>query len=100
MKAFSYRGADLLLQLYVQPKASRDQIVGLHGDAIKIAITAPPVEGKANAHIQKLLATLFAVSRSQIELVKGDLSRHKQVLIKAPFQLPPELASLYIQEHQ
>lgn len=98
MKAFSYRGADLLLQLYVQPKASRDQIVGLHGDAIKIAITAPPVEGKANSHIQKLLATLFAVSKSQVELVKGDLSRHKQVLIKAPFQIPAEFASLMQKE--
>lgn len=98
MKAFSYRGEDLLLQLYVQPKASRDQIVGLHGDAIKIAITAPPVEGKANSHIQKLLATLFAVSKSQVELVKGDISRHKQVLIKAPFQIPAELASLLQKE--
>lgn len=98
MKAFSYRGADLLLQLYVQPKASRDQIVGLHGDAIKIAITAPPIEGKANSHVQKLLATLFAVSKSQVELVKGDISRHKQVLIKAPFQIPAELASLMQKE--
>ncbi len=98
MNAFSYRGDDLLLQLYVQPKASRDQIVGLHGDAVKIAITAPPVEGKANSHIQKLLATLFAVSKSQVELVKGDISRHKQVLIKAPFQIPAELASLLQKE--
>lgn len=98
MNAFSYRGEDLLLQLYVQPKASRDQIVGLHGDAVKIAITAPPVEGKANSHIQKLLATLFAVSKSQVELVKGDISRHKQVLIKAPFQIPAELASLMQKE--
>ena len=89
---------DLLLQLYVQPKASRDQIVGLHGDAVKIAITAPPVEGKANSHIQKLLATLFAVSKSQVELVKGDISRHKQVLINAPFQIPAELASLLQKE--
>jgi hypothetical protein len=98
VNAFSYRGDDLLLQLYVQPKASRDQIVGLHGDAVKIAITAPPVEGKANSHIQKLLATLFAVSKSQVELVKGDISRHKQVLIKAPFQIPAELASLLQKE--
>lgn len=98
MNAFSYRGEDLLLQLYVQPKASRDQIVGLHGDAVKIAITAPPVEGKANSHIQKLLATLFAVNKSQVELVKGDISRHKQVLIKAPFQIPAELASLMQKE--
>jgi len=97
--ALSYRGADLLLQLYVQPKASRDQIIGLHGDEIKLAITAPPVDGKANAHVLKLLAKLFGVSKSQIELLKGELSRHKQVLIKAPFKLPPELVSIALKEH-
>ncbi|MGL4457847.1 MAG: DUF167 family protein, partial [Plesiomonas shigelloides] len=41
----------LLLRLYIQPKASRDQIVGLHGDELKVAITAPPVDGQANAHL-------------------------------------------------
>lgn len=100
MTALSYRGVDLVLQLYVQPKASRDQIIGLHGDELKLAITAPPVDGKANAHILKLLAKLFDVSKSQIELIKGELSRHKQVLIKAPFQLPAELCSLVAKEHQ
>ena len=90
MTGAQYQNADLLLALYIQPKASRDQIVGLHGDEIKLAITAPPVDGKANAHIQKLLATLFKVSKSQISLQKGELSRHKQVLIKAPFVIPAE----------
>ncbi|HCU65368.1 MAG TPA: YggU family protein [Rheinheimera sp.] len=99
MTALSYRGDDLLIQLYVQPKASRDQIIGLHGDEIKLAITAPPVDGKANAHVLKLLAKLFGVSKSQIELLKGELSRHKQVLVKAPFQLPPELVSIALKEH-
>lgn len=85
-----YLNADLLLALYIQPKASRDQVVGVHGDEIKLAITAPPVDGKANAHIQKLLATLFQVSKSQVSLHKGELSRHKQVLIKAPFVIPAQ----------
>ncbi|MBU1437622.1 MAG: YggU family protein [Gammaproteobacteria bacterium] len=85
-----YLGADLLLAVYVQPKASRDQVIGLHGAEIKLAITAPPVDGKANAHIQKLLAKLFQVSKSHVTLHKGELSRHKQVLIKAPFVVPAE----------
>jgi uncharacterized protein (TIGR00251 family) len=85
-----YLGADLLLALYVQPKASRDQVMGLHGAEIKLAITAPPVDGKANAHVRKLLAKLFQVSQSQVSLHKGELSRHKQVLIKAPFVIPAE----------
>lgn len=85
-----YLGADLLLALYVQPKASRDQVMGLHGAEIKLAITAPPVDGKANAHVRKLLAKLFQVSQSQVSLHKGELSRHKQVLIRAPFVIPAE----------
>ncbi|RVU37236.1 YggU family protein [Rheinheimera riviphila] len=87
-----YLGADLLLALYIQPKASRDQVMGLHGAEIKLAITAPPVDGKANAHVRKLLAKLFQVSQSQVSLHKGELSRHKQVLIKAPFVIPAEFS--------
>ncbi|WP_031565432.1 DUF167 family protein [Rheinheimera texasensis] len=87
-------GADLQLQLYIQPKASRDQVVGLHCDAIKIAITAPPVDGKANAHVLKLLAQWFGVAKSQVELQRGELSRHKQWLIRAPGQIPPAFAVL------
>lgn len=44
----------LVLRLYIQPKASRDSIVGLHGDEVKVAITAPPVDGQANSHLVKL----------------------------------------------
>ncbi len=91
-----YHGENLQLQLYVQPKASRDQIVGLHGAQIKLAITAPPVDGKANSHILKLLAKMFGVSKSQVLLIKGELSRHKQVQINAPFTLPAAVLSLGI----
>jgi len=90
----------LILALYIQPKASRDQVVGLHGTEIKLAITAPPVDGKANAHILHLLAKLFKVSKSQVSLHKGELSRHKQVLITAPFVIPAEfLAFVQHKEH-
>lgn len=57
-------GEDLLLRVYIQPKASRDNIVGLHGDEIKIAITAPPVDGKANAYLTKYLAKLCKVPKA------------------------------------
>ncbi len=60
MTAISYSNdeqqGDLLLFVYLQPKASRDQIIGLHGNELKIAITAPPIDGKANAHLSKYLA--------------------------------------------
>ena len=87
-------GKDLQLQLYVQPKASRDQFVGIHCDAVKLAITAPPVDGKANAHVIKLLAGWFDVTKSQVELQRGELSRHKQLLIRNPGQIPLALIAL------
>ena len=85
---------NLLLQLYVQPKASRDQIVGLHGEELKIAITAPPVDGKANAHLTKFLAKSFKVAKGDINILKGHASRHKQVLICAAKIIPSEIQNL------
>ncbi len=85
---------DLLLQLYIQPKASRDQIMGLHGDELKIAITAPPIDGKANAHLSKFLSKQFKVAKSQIEIIKGELGRHKQVKIYSPKVIPESIAHL------
>lgn len=85
---------DLLLQLYIQPKASRDQIVGLHGEEIKIAITAPPVDGKANAHLTKYLSKAFKVPKGDIDIIKGQMGRHKQVRISSPKLIPEEVQNL------
>lgn len=79
---------DLILRLYIQPKASRDKIVGLHGDEIKIAITAPPVDGKANSHLSKYLSKQFKVAKGQVVIEKGELGRHKQVRIIQPMVIP------------
>nr|EIO8235481.1 YggU family protein [Salmonella enterica] len=84
----------LVLRLYIQPKASRDSIVGLHGDEVKVAITAPPVDGQANSHLTKFLGKQFRVAKSQIVIEKGELGRHKQVKITHPQQIPPEIAAL------
>jgi len=88
----------LVLRLYIQPKASRDSIVGLHGDEVKVAITAPPVDGQANAHLMKYLAKQFRVAKSQVLLEKGELGRHKQVKILNPQQIPTEVAALIQQD--
>ncbi|PSW04663.1 DUF167 family protein YggU [Photobacterium lipolyticum] len=92
--AVSPAGDDLVIRLYIQPKASRDQIVGLHGDELKIAITAPPVDGKANAHLVKYLAKQFRVAKGQVIVEKGELGRHKQVRIETPREIPPVIAEL------
>lgn len=81
-------GADLLLRLVLQPKASRDQFVGLLGDELKIAITAPPVDGKANAHLIKFLSKQFKVAKGAVTVEKGLLNRHKLVRINNPKQMP------------
>ncbi len=87
-------GEDLLLRVYIQPKASRDNIVGLHGDEIKIAITAPPVDGKANAYLTKYLAKLCKVSKGSVSIEKGELGRHKTIRITTPSVIPEPIKNL------
>lgn len=85
---------DLLLRVYIQPKASRDQIIGLHGDEIKIAITAPPIDGKANAYLAKYLAKLCKVSKGSVSIEKGELGRHKTIRIATPTVIPESIKNL------
>ena len=92
--AVKFENDALVLRLYIQPKASRDQIVGLHGEELKVAITAPPVDGQANAHLQKFIAKQFRVAKSQVIIEKGELGRHKQVRINHPQQIPNVISAL------
>ena len=72
----------LLLRLRIQPKASRDELCGAYGDdALKVRITAPPVDGQANAHLVKYLAKLFKVAKSNVTLVSGETGRDKSLRI-------------------
>lgn len=82
----------LVLRLYIQPKASRDSIVGVHGDELKVAITAPPVDGRANAHRE--ISPNSSASPKAVLIEKGELGRHKQVKIIAPQQIPTAVAAL------
>ena len=94
MAGFRKDGDEVWLDVYIQPKASRDQIQGWHGEELKIAITAPPVDGQANAHLIKFLSKQFKVAKSQINIVRGELGRHKTVTIAAPKQYPELIAEL------
>ncbi|MBW3698645.1 YggU family protein [Vibrio sp. T187] len=85
---------DLILRLYIQPKASRDKIVGLHGEELKVAITAPPVDGKANAYLAKFLAKQCKVAKGLVVIEKGELGRHKQIRICSPSQIPSEIKAI------
>lgn len=94
MSAVTRRKEGLILRLYIQPKSSHDSIVGLHGDEVKVAITAPPVDGQANRYLAKFLGKQFRVAKSRVIIEKGELGRHKQVKIIHPQQIPPEIAAL------
>jgi uncharacterized protein (TIGR00251 family) len=85
---FRWDGDDLLLDCHLQPKASKDEFAGLHGERLKIRLTAPPVEGKANAQLLAFLAAAFGVAKSQVSLESGELNRQKRVRIRAPRHLP------------
>ena len=82
------------LRILLQPKASRDQIIGLHDGELKISITAPPVDGTENAHLLKYLSKLFKVPKSSIALEKGELQRHKQIFVPSPKQMPKEIVGM------
>ena len=100
MAAVRQEGDLLKLDLLIQPKASRDQIQGLHGDELKVAITAPPVDGQANSHLIKYLAKQFKVAKGQIQIVRGELGRHKSITIQEPKQLPAEIAALLAEQNR
>ena len=74
--------AGVELFLYLQPRASRNGIVGLQGEELKIALTAPPVDGAANKACRIFIAKLCDLPRSHVLLVAGETSRHKRLLLK------------------
>lgn len=86
---FSWQGETLFLQLHIQPKSSKDEFVGPHGDSsYKIKITAPPTDGKANKHLCRFLAKAFGVCGPDVTLIRGQNSRIKHICIKKPQKFP------------
>ena len=87
---FPYRWSDddLILSIAVQPRASGNALVGIHGAFIKVRLTAPPVEGKANQLLIKQLAKWFGVPAARIEIVQGETAKRKIVRIQHPKKIP------------
>lgn len=71
----------VLLPVRAVPRASKNEIQGVHGDALKIRLQAPPVEGKANQALIRFLSETLDISRSQISVASGETGRNKAVLI-------------------
>lgn len=74
-------GDGVVLTLHIQPGAKRTEIVGRHGEALKIRLAAPPVDGKANDCLVAYLADLFDLPKARVALVAGATSRAKRVRI-------------------
>jgi uncharacterized protein len=72
----------LLLAVHVQPRASRETICGLYDDRLKIALTSPPVDGKANKALRLFVASKLNTAKANIELQSGQSSRRKVLKIK------------------
>ena len=72
-----------LLTLHIQPGAKKSEVVGLHGDALKVRVASPPVDGKANEALVAFIADRFGLPKRAVQLVKGETSRAKTVLVAA-----------------
>jgi len=71
------KGGDLFIKIHVQPRASKNEIVGINGSALKVRLTSPPLEGAANALLVRFLSKSFGVPRSSLSIVSGEKSRQK-----------------------
>ncbi len=72
---------ETLIKIYLQPKSSNNEVVGPYRDGIKVKVTAPPIEGKANEALIRFLAKKFGIPPSCIEILKGYHSREKTLKI-------------------
>lgn len=89
---YVWDGADVILRVRVQPRARRNEWLGLQEDRFRVRITAPPVDGQANTYLREFLAGLFGVAKSQVTLLAGETGRDKRWRIAAPKRWPPGIA--------
>lgn len=74
-------GLGVTIKVYVAPRSSSNKVVGVHHGALKVALTAPPVEGAANKALVEFLAKVLDVPRGSVSLASGEASRHKVVRV-------------------
>lgn len=90
---YRIKGESITLILHVQPGAKQTAIAGLHGEALKIRLAAPPIEGRANEALLRFIADTFKVPLRDVELLQGDQSRHKRVEVRGSLINPCNLIS-------
>lgn len=88
-----------ILTVHIQPRASTTEYVGIHGDAIKIRVAAPPVDGAANDELIRFLARQLSIPTSSVQIRSGASGRHKRVLVKG-LTAERVLARLNLETHK
>lgn len=94
MNWFRWADHDLLLEVAAQPGAKRNEILGLHGERLKVRIHAPPLEGRANSMLIEFFSDCFAVPKNRITIEQGEQGRQKRIRIRAVTTIPTALAEL------
>jgi uncharacterized protein (TIGR00251 family) len=84
------------IKVRVQPKASRNEVLGYSGDALRLRVTSPPERGKANEAVVSLLAEALGLAKSQVRIVRGHTSRDKLMLVAL---LTPEEVQQRLEAH-
>lgn len=91
MSWYKREGDAVILVLHAQPGAKRTEVAGLHGDALKIRLAAPPIEGRANEALLRFIAEHFKVPLRNVELKQGGQSRHKRIAVSGSSVAPETL---------
>jgi uncharacterized protein (TIGR00251 family) len=87
----SWDGDDLIVRVRVQPRASRNEVLGVVDSQLRIRTSAAPADGKANKAVVRLLADYFQVAPSRISLTHGSAHRNKRFIISGPLTVPADL---------
>ena len=82
MISIDEKDGSVIFKVRVQPRASRTELAGEYGDALKLRLAAPPVDGKANQACRRFLADLLEVPLAAVEIVGGESSRDKRILVR------------------
>ena len=88
---YRWSGDDLVLRLHIQTRSNRNELGEFHNDRLKIRLTAPPVDGKANQMLITFLARQFGVAKNSVRIDSGESNRLKTVVVHSPAKLPPGL---------
>ena len=82
MLTISEKDGSAVFSIRVKPGGKRNEVIGVHDGALKLSVTAPPVEGKANRAVTKFIAGVLGVAPSRVNIISGESSRTKRVKIE------------------